>query len=44
MCILIERTIIQHINTAVDKDCLADLVVIDDDDTGLHLGGNLREM
>ena len=34
-CNLIERTIIQQINTAVDKDCLADLI---DDDTGLLKG------
>ena len=34
-CNLIERTIIQQINTAVDKDCLADLI---DNDTGLLKG------
>jgi hypothetical protein len=35
MCNLIERTIIQQINTAVDPDCLADLI---DEDTGLLEG------
>jgi hypothetical protein len=35
MCNLIEHTIIQQINTAVDSDCLADLI---DDDTGLLKG------
>ena len=35
MCNLIERTIIQQINTAVDPDCLADLI---DGDTGLLEG------
>jgi hypothetical protein len=35
MCNLIERTIIQQINTAVDPDCLADLI---DNDTGLLEG------
>ena len=35
MCNLIERTIIQQINTAVDPDCLADLI---DDNTGLPEG------
>ena len=35
MCNLIERTIIQQINTAVDPDCLADLI---DDETGLLEG------
>jgi hypothetical protein len=34
-CNLIERTIIQQINTALDKDCLADLI---DDETGLLKG------
>ena len=34
-CNLIERTIIQQINTALDDDCLADLI---DDDTGLLEG------
>jgi hypothetical protein len=34
-CNLIERTIIQQINTAIDEDCLADLI---DDDTGLLEG------
>jgi hypothetical protein len=34
-CNLIERTIIQQINTALDEDCLADLI---DDDTGLLQG------
>jgi len=34
-CNLIERTIIQQINTALDEDCLADLI---DDDTGLLEG------
>jgi len=34
-CNLIERTIIQQINTAIDPDCLADLI---DDDTGLLEG------
>jgi hypothetical protein len=34
-CNLIERTIIQQINTALDADCLADLI---DDDTGLPEG------
>jgi hypothetical protein len=35
MCNLIERTIIQQINTAVDQDCLADLI---NDETGLLEG------
>jgi hypothetical protein len=34
-CNLIERTIVQQINTALDEDCLADLI---DDDTGLLEG------
>jgi hypothetical protein len=34
-CNLIERTIMQQINTAIDDDCLADLI---DDDTGLLEG------
>jgi hypothetical protein len=34
-CNLIERTIIQQINTALDKECLADLI---DDETGLLTG------
>jgi hypothetical protein len=34
-CNLIERTIIQQINTAIDEDCLADLI---DDETGLLEG------
>jgi hypothetical protein len=34
-CNLIERTIIQQINTAIDEDCLTDLI---DDDTGLLEG------
>jgi hypothetical protein len=34
-CDLIKRTIIQQINTALDDDCLADLL---DDDTGLFTG------
>jgi hypothetical protein len=34
-CNLIERTIIQQINTALDEDCLADLI---DDETGLLEG------
>jgi hypothetical protein len=34
-CNLLERTIIQQINTAVDADCLADLI---DDETGLLEG------
>jgi hypothetical protein len=34
-CNLVERTIIQQINTAIDEDCLADLI---DDDTGLLVG------
>ena len=34
-CNSIERTIIQQINTAIDDDCLADLI---DDDTGLLQG------
>jgi hypothetical protein len=34
-CNLIERTIAQQINTALDDDCLADLI---DDDTGLLEG------
>jgi hypothetical protein len=34
-CNLIERTIIQQINTALDADCLADLI---DDETGLLQG------
>jgi hypothetical protein len=34
-CNLVERTIIQQINTALDEDCLADLI---DDDTGLLVG------
>jgi hypothetical protein len=39
-CNLIERTIIQQINTALDPDCLADLI---DDDTGL-LEGTIPEI
>jgi hypothetical protein len=39
-CILIERTIVQQINTALDEDCLADLI---DDDTGL-LEGTILEI
>jgi hypothetical protein len=39
-CNLIERTIIQQINTALDADCLADLI---DDDTGL-LEGTIPEI
>jgi hypothetical protein len=39
-CNLIERTIIQQINTALDEDCLADLI---DDDTGL-LEGSIPEI
>jgi hypothetical protein len=35
LCNLIERTIIQQINTTVDPDCLADLI---DDETGLLEG------
>ena len=35
MCNLIKRTIIQQINTAVDPECLADLI---DDETGLLEG------
>ena len=35
MCNQIERTIIQQINTAVNPECLADLI---DDDTGLLVG------
>jgi hypothetical protein len=35
VCDLIERTIIQKINTAVDQECLADLI---DDETGLLTG------
>jgi hypothetical protein len=35
MCNLLERTIIQQINTAVDPDCLADLI---DDEIGLLEG------
>ena len=35
ICNQIERTIIQQINTAVDSDCLADLI---NDDTGLLEG------
>ena len=34
-CNQIERTIIQQINTAIDADCLADLI---DEDTGLLVG------
>jgi hypothetical protein len=34
-CNLIERTIIQQINTAIDEECLADLI---DDETGLLEG------
>jgi hypothetical protein len=34
-CKLIERTIVQQINTALDDNCLADLI---DDDTGLLEG------
>jgi hypothetical protein len=34
-CNLIERTIIQQINTAIDDDCLADMI---DDETGLLTG------
>jgi hypothetical protein len=34
-CNLIERTIVQQINTALDDDCLADMI---DDDTGLLEG------
>jgi hypothetical protein len=34
-CILIERTIIQQINTALDNDVLADLI---NDATGLLIG------
>jgi hypothetical protein len=34
-CTLIERTIIQQINTALDDDVLADLI---DDATGLLIG------
>jgi hypothetical protein len=34
-CDLIERTIIQQINTAIDEDCLTDLI---DDETGLLEG------
>jgi hypothetical protein len=39
-CNLIERTIIQQINTAIDEDCLADLI---DDETGL-LEGTVPEI
>jgi hypothetical protein len=39
-CNLIERTIIQQINTALDEDCLADMI---DDDTGL-LEGTIPEI
>jgi hypothetical protein len=39
-CNLIERTIVQQINTALDQDCLADLI---DDDTGL-LEGTVPEI
>jgi hypothetical protein len=39
-CNLIERTIVQQINTALDEDCLADLI---DDDTGL-LEGTIPEI
>ena len=39
-CNLIERTIIQQINTALDPDCLADLI---DDETGL-LEGSIPEI
>jgi hypothetical protein len=39
-CNLIERTIIQQINTALDPDCLADLI---DDETGL-LEGTIPEI
>lgn len=34
-CQLVERTIVQQINTAVDDDCLADMI---DDETGLLTG------
>ena len=40
-CNLIERTIIQQINTAVNQDCLTDLI---DDDTGLLEGTVLQIM
>jgi hypothetical protein len=39
-CNLIERTIIQQINTAIDEDCLANLI---DDETGL-LDGTVPEI
>jgi hypothetical protein len=39
-CNLIKRTIVQQINTALDEDCLADLI---DDDTGL-LKGTIPEI
>jgi hypothetical protein len=35
-CNLIERTIIQQLNTAINKDCLADKLI--DDETGLLEG------
>jgi hypothetical protein len=40
VCNLIERTIIQQINTAIDESCLADLI---DDETGL-LEGTVPEI